>query len=252
MKDAGSGGYSETGRLVERQMLLYHARLRAQREGPAERKSPRYRFLTISRDVGSMGDTIASELAAQLQWNVFDREIVDYIAQNSHVRLNMVQDLDETSRSLIHDTVDRLLRLALGGSFGKEEYREALLKTLAMLSAQGCAILVGHGGAFALAGQPGLHVRVTGSPEVRIARLSKRWVVPPEEAARRMLRIDAERRSFIQYHFKQTLDNTHCFDLVFNTDRLTVEQVAAAVMSALQEKEPVSVTRTQPRPSGRA
>lgn len=225
--------------LIERQMLLSRVR---DRGGPrpleADPAAP-YRFITMAREVGAEGDVVAAELAKHLNWGLFDKEIVDFIARDSHVRQDLVRELDERSQSLIHDTVQRLLLMAEGISFGNEEYHEALLKTLAYLAARGNAIIVGRGSAYALRGEPGLHVRIVASQDVRIGRLAKRWLVTPAEARRRMLHIDAERRSFIQHHFRQNIDDGRFYNAVINTDDLSIEQVVHAVLGMLSVPEHV-------------
>ncbi|MBZ5498017.1 MAG: cytidylate kinase-like family protein [Acidobacteriia bacterium] len=232
--------------LVERQMLLSHVREKAAPRQVEAEPAASYRFITITRDVGALGDDVASGLAKHLDWHVFDREIVDHIAVHSHVRQDLVRELDERSQSLIHDTVARLLLMAEGISFGNEEYHEALLKTLALLAARGKAIIVGRGSAYALQGEPGLHLRVFASPEVRVRRLALRWQVTPEEARRRMEKIDIERRSFRQHHFRQSVEDLRFFDAVFDTDRMSVEQIVHAVLAMLTSPEH---TRHAPEPS---
>jgi cytidylate kinase len=219
--------------LIERQMLLSRVRdQKSPRPAALEPVSP-YRFISIARDVGALGDAVASELAQHLHWHVFDKEIVNSIAQDSRVRQDLVRDLDERSQSLIHDTVQRLLLMAEGISFGNEEYHEALLKTLAYIAARGQAIIVGRGSAYALHGEPGLHLRIVASQVTRAERLAQRWLVSPDEARRRMQQIDAERRSFIHRHFRQDLDDPRFYDAVFHTDRLSVEQIVHAVMGMI-------------------
>jgi hypothetical protein len=248
MKDPKSGEMQGTAHLVERQMLLYNTRRKLARENHAEELAGPYRFVTISRDIGALGDIVASELGTRLCWQVFDKEIVDYIAKQSHVRQDLVRQMDETARSLVHDTVDRLLRMSQGGYFGNEEYHVALLKTLATLAAEGGVILVGHGGTFVLQGQPGLHLRITASLETRVERLSKRWVVPLEAARKRVLQIDAERRHFVLYHFKLDREDVRFFDLVFNTDHMSVEQVVTSVLGVMQQPEEIKITGSRPTP----
>jgi cytidylate kinase len=230
----------DASHLVERQMLLSQVRDRAGSLPAESAPAHGHRFITIARAVGSLGDEVAAELAARLHWHVFDREIVDTIAQNSRVRQDLVRDLDERSQSLIHDTVARLLLMAAGISFGNEEYHQSLLKSLALLAARGKAIIVGRGSAYALQGEPGLHLRFVASPEIRMRRLVEQWRVAPEAARRRMEQIDAERHNFVHNHFRQSLDDLRFYDAVFNTDRQTVEQVADAVMGMVKPQEGAS------------
>ena len=226
-------------RITERQMRLWNAL------HPSEHsKSSPYRFLTISRDEGTLGDEIAQALAQRLGWRLYDKEIVNYIANHNHVREDMVRQLDEKSRGLIHDTILRLLRMPESSPFGSEEYHESLMKTLATLATQGDAVLVGRGANFALhRSEDGLHVRTTGSSKVRIQRLSKSWQVTPDIARQRMMEIDEERRAFIRHHFNQDLDDLSFYSLIFNTDHFSVRQVVSSVLSMVQPEAPPMESR---------
>ena len=234
MQATSSADNYGTAHLIERRLLLSSVLKKAVDEAPSVGPESRFRFITISRDRGSMGDAVAQELAGHLGWHVFDREIVNYIAENSHVRENLVRQLDERSQGLVQDTIQRFLSMVEGWAFGVEEYHHALVKTLAYLAARGEAIIIGRGANFALhAERQGIHVRITASPETRIARLSERWNVTHAEARRRMLELDAERRDFVRRHFHRDVADDRFYDLVFNTDRVEAEHVVAAILALI-------------------
>ncbi len=221
-----------TADLVEQQLLLWNSRRLAEHE-KSNRESG-FRFLTIARDEGSLEDEIAQELSRRLRWQVFDKEIVTYIARNSHVRENLVRQLDQKSQNLIEDTISRLLRMPEYASFGSEEYHESLLRTLLCLASNGSAILVGRGANFVLReDKGGFRVRVTASPEVRVQRLRRMWNVTQDEASRRMRAGDEERRKFIQQYFRQDFDDVSVYDLTCNTDRLSVERIVLSILTAM-------------------
>jgi hypothetical protein len=225
---------SGTDHLIEKSLLMSNVLKKAMSELTVTGPENRYRFLTISRDRGSRGDTIAQGLAGSLGWHLFDREIVNYISENSRVRENLVRELDERSQTLVQDTIRRFLGMAGGTPFGLFEYHQALIKTLAYLAARGDAIIMGRGGNFALGGNPhGLHVRITASNETRIARLSSRWGVSETEARRRMIGIETERREFLKRHFQRTADDDRHYDIVYNTDRMEPEHVVASILAVL-------------------
>ena len=227
MQPSQNGRPYESAHMVERQMLLHETLDKTAKPKAALQPELRYRFLTISRDRGSLGDGIARDLAERIGWTVYDKEIVDYIAQNSHVRQNLVHQLDERDQTLVHETIQRFLSMVEGGSFGIAEYRASLLKTLVYLAARGQAIIVGRGANFALQGEGGgLHVRIVASSAVRIERLSMRWHMPLEEARCRMEEIDLQRRNFIRHHFKKDIDDSGAYDLTYCTDHLLPTQIA--------------------------
>jgi CMP/dCMP kinase len=222
--------------LIERQMLLHERRGKPARQavGGGEGKEP-YRFITISRDIGALGTAVASKLALRLQWKVYDKEIVEYIAQNNHIQRNLVEQLDEKTQSLIQESVERWLLMFQGQSYSRDEYHVALIKALIALAAQGHSILLGRGGAYVLQDHPGLHVRITASLPVRVRRLGRQWETSIEKTERIVLRTDAERKEFIHRHFKPDRNEGSYFHLIFNTDNLSVDYVAAAIMGIIEQ-----------------
>jgi hypothetical protein len=224
--------------LVERQMLLQtELHKLGPRDQPAHLPGP-YRFITISRDAGSLGDQIASELGTRLGWSLYDKEIVDYIAHHSHVRQALVDQMDEHARNRIHDTIRRFLQ-----PFGNDEYHVGMLKALVALAAREHAIILGHGGAFALRDQPGLHIRVTASLSQRVGRLALDWGLPLEETRRRVVRVDADRRSFIRFHFHEDREDTRFYHVIFNTDHFAASQVVGAIVGIVQGGVPAETVR---------
>jgi cytidylate kinase len=225
-----------TLRISERQMRRWNA-IHSDEfalHATANSENSPYRFVTLSRDEGSLGDDIAVQLANRLGWRLFDKEIVDYIAENNHVREDIVRQLDERSQGLVHEAILRFLEMPESTPFGSDEYRRSLVKTLAALATHGSAVLVGRGANFALFGsEHGLHVRITGSLEVRAQRVSEIRKIPVEKARSCLMAVDADRRSFIRHHFRREFDDFRYYDLMVNTDRLSIERAVDSILSAM-------------------
>jgi len=222
-----------TARISERQMRLWNAT-----HPTGHSKNVPHHFLTISRDEGTLGDQIAQSLARSLGWRLCDKEIVDVIASNSHVREELVRQLDEKSQGLAYHIILEgildMFRMPESPHFGTEDYHESLLKTLATLAAHGNAVLVGRGANFALRwSEYGIHVRIVGSIDVRVQRFSECYKLSPEVARQQLLARDAERRAFIRYHFRQDYDDIRSYHVVFNTDHLSVEQAVESIVPLL-------------------
>ncbi len=225
-----------TTRISERQMRLWNAL-----HATGYSKSLPHRFLTISRDEGTLGDEIALALARHLGWRVYDKEIVNEIANNSHVREELVRRLDEKSQGLAYDIIlDGILdmfRMPEGSRFGSEDYHECLLKTLATIAAHGDGVLVGRGANFALRwSEHGIHVRIVASLDVRIRRISEVYHLSPEKARQRLLAGDAERREFIRQHFNHDYEDVRFYHAVFNTDHLSVDQVVDSILPMIKRE----------------
>ena len=242
-----SEGFTRFVHLVERQMLLHQERSKLIQQHVVEQSAGPYQFITISRDIGALGDAVASELAARLHWKVYDKEIVDYIATHRNVRHSLVDQLDEKTQSHIHDSVERILLTFQGDSFGNDNYHISLIQALSALAAQGSCVLLGHGGAYALREQPGLHVRIKASFPVRVRRLSKRWGISLEETRRIVQRTDQDRKDFVQHHFKPDRNDLSFFHLVFNTEEIAVEYVVAAILGIMERSKHHDETLLPPR-----
>ncbi len=99
-------------RLVERQISLWQAQRRAGDEGrPIPSTSPEsvYPYVAISRQIGSNGNELAAQLADHLGFQLYDREIVDYIAERANVRVAAVKSLGETWFNSAHDWISGVL-----------------------------------------------------------------------------------------------------------------------------------------------
>lgn len=235
MKDALTFKDGDVGRLVNRQIILFNARLKAQREGKINGHLYSYRIITIEPDSGSLTKEIANTLAELIRWHVFDKEIVEHIAQNAHVKEEIVREMDEKSRNLVHEEIGRFLKLLMKeDSFGEFEYHQALLKTLVSLESKGEVILVGHGCAFAFDDPSRLRIRITASPEIRIERLCKRLNEPADKVREQILKRDQKAKELIQLHFGRNRDDLSSYDLVLNTDNLPVTKIVDAILATMR------------------
>ena len=77
--------------LVSRQMKFWESVGKTKEKSDTPQVWP---CITISREIGSQGAKLAMLLAERLGWQVFDKEIVDYIANHAKVRKNIVELFD--------------------------------------------------------------------------------------------------------------------------------------------------------------
>ncbi len=232
-----SEGYAGYMHLVERRMLFHKEMEKLIRKHEAVELPHPFHFITISREIGALGGSVASALARRLQWKVYDKEIVDYIAKHNHVLSGLVNQLDEKTQGHIQDSIERLLLTFHGQGFSNDVYHISLIQALAALAGQGHCIILGHGGAYALQDRSGLHVRITASYPVRIRRLSQRWDLSTEKAEKLVQKTDRERLEFIQHHFMADPNEAQFFHLVINTDRLGVNYVVSAILGIIQQNQ---------------
>src|SRR5690349_4732084 len=95
--------------LIQKQMVLSELRRRLQdlgkRPGRCMADGVAYGpCLLISRERGSGGSRVARLAGERLGWQVFDREILDQIAELAHVRLQLAESVDEQTRAKLENS----------------------------------------------------------------------------------------------------------------------------------------------------
>ena len=169
----------------------------------------------------------------RLDWQVFDKEIVDAIAQEAHVRRELIESLDERDRATIQDAVAQLIRPP---SLKTAGYLAHLREIVLTLGHQGDVVIVGRGAEYILPSQFGLRVRMVAPVEVRVRRIASEEDLSLKAARAEVERSDRERRALARRHFKQDISDPLNQDLTVNTAELTVEAATEVVLAAVQRK----------------
>ena len=223
---------------VRKQIALFQANelLQNQERRPGRGKDGNLSYgpyLLVSREKGAGGNTVAQLVGRRLGWQVFDKEIVDEIAQLAHVRRQLIESLDERDRAMIENAISQMLNPQDIGTSGYLGYLKQILLTLGH---QGNVIMVGHGARFILPGQFGLSVRMIAPIEARVRRIADKAHLSLSAARIEIEKNDHERVKLIQRHFGRNVADPLIHDLIINTAAISVEAAAEIVLTALQRK----------------
>jgi cytidylate kinase len=184
-------------------------------------------FITFSEMLGTNGEKIAKQAASTLSYGFLGEEELQKAAREMGF-LTDVKSLDEkgpplferffTERPKIH--LDRLqsviYEVAKKGNtvfFGRGSQL--------MLNSFGCAF----------------HVLVTGSSEKRIQRVMAEHGLSREVAEKIVERSDHDKRGFIRFAFDEEWLNHKLYDLVLNTDKLSVDSAVRMVADSAKSEE---------------
>jgi cytidylate kinase len=224
--------------LVRKQIALYRAYdIRADREERAGRgkegKLSCGPYLLISREKGAGGSAVGQLTGKRLGWQVFDRELVDAIAQKARVRRELIESVDERDRSAIQEAIADFLEPQ---PLGTARYQAYLHEVLLTLGHQGDVVIVGRGAEYILPSQFGLRVRMVAPVEVRVRRIAGRENSSLKAARVEVGRSDRERARLVRRQFGQSATDPVNHDLTINTAELSVEAAVEIVLAALQQK----------------
>lgn len=225
--------HTSSTRLAEALAKTHHhwqtARL-AETQSGGERPRPPAPTIAISREAGANGGSIARVIGTRLGWPVYDRELVELVADSMKVRAGLLDDLDERRSNWIRECMESF---GSGPNVSHSAYMHRLTETLLALAAHGECVIVGRGAAGVLPGATTLRVRLVAPREHRIAVIQERRKISRAEAIHWVETTDRERSGFLQEHFGADLtDPKHC-DLVLNSARFSAAECAELVIEAL-------------------
>jgi cytidylate kinase len=215
---------------VERAQRHWHA------THDAEPSLPKSHFLTValSREAGAPGTSVAREVGRQLNWPVYDQELVELIAQEMGLRTSLLESVDEKQQGWLAET---FASAAAVPQATEDSYVKHLVQTVVSLGAHGRCVIVGRGAAHILPAASTVRVRLQGDLPHRIAATEKRRGLTPKEAKRWVEQTDDQRRRFIQDHFQKDPTDLRLYDLVLNTSLWSGDECAGLIVQGVRALE---------------
>ncbi len=225
---------------VERQMRNWELS-RSQRSAEAAEDTPRvFPFIAISRQSGSGGLTLARELGAQTVWQIYDREILDYMAENDAVQKKIYELADEHPEGYFESI---LKSLGFEGRPPGSDYFRKLVSSINAIAHSNHAVFVGRGASFMLPKEHGLRVRVIAPEKMRFEHYAQYSGCSLAEAPEAVRRLDADRDGFLRGHFRVDPAAPENYDVVINMETITLHTAVTMIVAGLERKANIRVRR---------
>jgi cytidylate kinase len=219
--------------LVEKAVKSFQTAMQAKQQ---QARQQNRRVITISRQLGSGGKRITELLRQWLDWPVWDKEILDVLASQSHLgyQKKMFEAVDEKTQ----DEIESLVSLTLG-HIDKNAYLYLLPKAI-FLIARHDAIIIGRGAHLFL--PESMKVRIKASLPVRVENVMRQEGISRKEAQEKIRAIDQEREAFTKElcrrlgkPYAESKNHLH-YDLEINTDTIRMEDAALLILIAAMKK----------------
>jgi cytidylate kinase len=196
----------------------------------------------ISHATGAGGEELGRLVATRLGFAYVDDEIVARAAARGGIRPEDVAD-EERRKSLVARVLDVIalgsselgpgLPVRTGEALSGDDVRALIREAIEQAAGRGGAVIVAHGASYAVTpGPEALRVFVTASPQTRTARLGSDEGLDETRAAQALKKSDAGRRDYLRRFYDVYEELPTHYDLVVNTDVLSVEQAAELVSRA--------------------
>jgi len=221
----------EIEQLIERQAKFWEVRKRLSDEGgEAARQALAHLgegpWITVSKQWGSGGVELAQRIGEEMGWQVFDREILIAISENTKMKQTVLSRMDERAIGAFNDYIVQLL---VPSDPGQLTYTREMVRVIWGIARQGNAVIVGRGANWILDPLYGLRIRVMAPLAHRLERL-------PGATEKEVRKRDAEQVSFIQRVYDKRIDDPEGYDLMLNMQSMDFETAVDVVMAALRKK----------------
>ena len=185
-------------------------------------------IIAMTQEMGSLAKDVALELAANMNLSVMRHEVVDHLAGKLHVPTSVISRLREGKATLIERVKTDKERFALYSA--EEVFTQAN---------QGNVVLRGWGATCLLRPVPHVVcVRITRSMNKRVEWLMNHLETDDRDFAQSELRrSDDAHASRMQQQFGVTWGDPVLYDMVLNTDRLSVHSCVEQIRAMTSRPE---------------
>jgi cytidylate kinase len=182
--------------------------------------------VAISRQTGALGSEIARAVGARLNWAVYDKELLELIAQEKGLQKSLLEHLDERYISWLEQVVTNFSTLS---NLTEATYLKQLMHVLAALAKAGHCVIVGRGAAHVLPVETTLRVRIVAPREARIINAERTRGLTRAEAERWLDKTDADRHAFSMHYFHNDNNDPASYDLLLNSQRFSTDDCVALI-----------------------
>ena len=221
--------------------LAHQLKLRTQELWKIHKGKKKLPFITISREYGCRVYPIVETLQDKLNrltgeeypWAVFDKEVIQRIAEEHNISEALANSLDENQRSQMQQYMDHIF-------FNRpNEYKifQYLTRSLIGLAEKGNAILIGRGGCIITKNvERGFHVRLIAPFEFRKEKIREEMKISEDEAVKLVTKMENEREAFVEKYTLKSIKDPYNFHLLINSAVYSLDEIAEVIIHNLKIK----------------
>ena len=190
-------------------------------------------IITISREFGSGGHEIAEKVAKDLGFKFYDRGMLDEIAKEMDVKVEVLEKYDEKPKNI-------MLTRKIGkySSSMEEILAEMQFDFIRRKAEEGESfVIVGRCSESVLRDVDGLiSIFVNGNRECKIKRVMERYSLSRKEAVMKMERHDYKRKKYHNRHSDHKWGYSRFYDLCINSSPLEVSGTVKVLEHYIRER----------------
>jgi len=183
--------------------------------------------ITVSRQLGSLGTEIAQAVAVRLNYQYVDKEKIGKALVDCGLPKIEIEKLDEKNPPFWDSwLIDR------------KRFFHYIQMVVFDFAQKNNVVIVGRGGQILLKDLPGvLNVRIMSPIDVRVRRIMEKDGVDEKQAVRLLRRNDQDSAGFIRSFFNMDWEDSNLYDLVINTQKLSVDTGVNMILESIESPE---------------
>lgn len=190
-------------------------------------------MISISREFGTYGHHIAAMVAEDLGINLYDRALLDEIAEEQGIDVKHLEKYDESPKLPI---ISRRVR---GHSNSMEDalfhMQSEFLQKKATLGES--FVVVGRCAETVLRGREGLiTIFILGDELQKLQDVKKKFNLSDKEALKKMRRHDLKRKAYHNRHSAIKWGDSRGYDLCINDSKLGIEKTVELIERYIEER----------------
>lgn len=213
-----------------------------------------FRLITIEREYGCGGASIAAQLADHLGWKLWDQLLTEEIAHLAQVDPSAVKRCDERMDSRFHRLAKTFWRGSYERSatlssqmFDTDRMMAMMQETMNRIGREGNAVIVGRGAPYFLRENPcAFHVFLYAPRSEKIRRIVADGC-SEEDAIERVDSVDRERSAYVKHYFNADWPTRSLYHVMLNT-AVGNEPVVQTILDTMRwvEGRPKATTYENP------
>ncbi len=169
-------------------------------------------IISISREYGSGGHEIAERIAKQFGLTLYDRSMLDEIAEAKNIQIEYLEKYDEKPRKLF-------------GSRRVGAYTNSMEEIIAEMQFEYLKEKADTGESFF----------ILGDEQVKLERIMKKYNLDEQEAAAKIKRHDKNRRQYHNRHSTSKWGDSRAYDMCINDSKLGIEKTTETLAYFIEE-----------------
>lgn len=190
-------------------------------------------IISIGREYGSGGHEIAEKLSKKLDLPLYDRNMLEEIAQDKNVDHSELQKYDESPKK-------KLFSRTVRGMSASNEHNVANMQFeyLKQKASQGNSfVVVGRCAETVLKGNDGLiSIFILGDMENKINRIAKLRNMSIDEAKSTINRHDRTRKAYHNSYSDMKWGDSRNYDITINSSKIDLDEIVEMLLSYINKR----------------